>query len=149
MVPADRPPSSVQVRGRISSERPVIVGAVNSAYEPIVRLEVHGPSGLSREIRAIVDTGYNGYLMLTPGLAAALDLPFVSTNPVFLADGSEVSFEVCDVTVMWDGSPRDVDAHISDTTPLVGMRLMDSHTLYVEIEDGGRVVIQAKESQDD
>ena len=29
------------------------------------------------------------------------------------------------------------------------MRLLDSHILYVEIEDGGRVVIQARESQDE
>ena len=127
----------------------MIVGAVNSAYEPFVRLEVQGPLGHSREIRAIVDTGYNGYLMLPPGLASALELPFVSSNPVFLADGSEAFFEVCGVTVLWDGRPRDVDAHVSDATPLVGMRLMDSHSLYVDVEKGGRVVIQGRETQDE
>ena len=33
----------------------------------------------------------------------------------------------------------------TDTTPLVGMRLLDNHNLYVEVVDGGRVVIQAGE----
>ena len=32
----------------------------------------------------------------------------------------------------------------ADTTPLVGMRLLDGHSLYVEVEDGGRVVIEPK-----
>ena len=33
---------------------------------------------------------------------------------------------------------------VTDATPLVGMRLLDSHNLYMEVENGGRVVIQAK-----
>ena len=33
----------------------------------------------------------------------------------------------------------------SDTTPLVGMLLLDRHNLNIDIEDGGQVLIQAKE----
>ena len=121
----------------------MIEGVVNAAYEPVVRLEVQGPSGQSQEIDAVVDTGYNGYLTLPPGLASALELPFVTTNPAFLADGSEVTFDVHSVTVLWDGRSRDVDVHMSDAAPLVGMRLLDRHSLYVEVENGGRVIIQA------
>ena len=33
-------------------------GAVNAAYEAVVRLTVQGPSGQAREIEAVVDTGY-------------------------------------------------------------------------------------------
>ncbi len=123
----------------------MIRGAVNAAYEPIVRLAVRGPSGQSREIEAIVDTGYNGYLTLPPALALALELPFLTSNPALLADGSEVIFDVHSATVLWDGHPQDVDAHMSDTTPLVGMRLLDGHSLHMDVEDGGRVVIQATE----
>ena len=95
----------------------MIEGVVNSAYEPIVRLAVQGPAGQIREIEAVVDTGYNGYLTLPPSLALALRLPFVTTNPAFLADGSEVNFDVYRVTVLWDGHPRHVDVHMSDTPP--------------------------------
>ena len=90
---------------------------------------MQGPSGQSREIEAVVDTGYNRYLTLPPGLASALELPFVTTNPAFLADGSEVTFDVHSVTVLWDGHSRDVDVHVSDAAPLVGMRLLDRHSL--------------------
>ena len=30
----------------------------------------------------------------------------------------------------------------ADATPLLGMALMDSHSLYVEINDRGRVIIE-------
>ncbi len=123
----------------------MIRGVVNAAYEPIVRLAVQGPSGRSREIEAVVDTGYNGYLTLPPALASALGLRFVTTNPAFLADGSEVTFDVYSVTVLWDGHPRDVDVHMSDATPLIGMRLLHGHNLDIDVEDGGHIVIQAKE----
>ncbi len=141
----------------------MIQGVVNAAYEPIVTLAIQGPSGQSREIEAVVDTGYNGYLTLPPAVALALGLPFVTTNPAFLADGSEVTFDVYSVTVLWDGrlrdvdahmsdaTPRwdgrlrDVDAHMSDATPLVGMRLLHDHDLSIQVRAGGRVVIQAGE----
>ena len=123
----------------------MIQGVVNAAYEPIVTLAIQGPSGQSREIEAVVDTGYNGYLTLPAAVALALGLPFVTTNPAFLADGSEVTFDVYIVTVLWDGRLRDVDAHMSDATPLVGMRLLHDHDLSIQVRDGGRVVIQAGE----
>ena len=123
----------------------MIQGVVNAAYEPVIPLTVQGPAGQRREIEAVVDTGYNGYLTLPPALASSLGLPFVTTNPAFLADGSEVTFDVYSVTVLWDGHPQDVDAHMSDTTPLVGMRLLDRHNLNIEVVEGGRVVIQASE----
>ena len=39
---------------------------------------------------------------------------------------------------------REVDAHVPDSTPLVGMRLLDGHNLNIRVETGGPVVIQAK-----
>ena len=62
-----------------------------------------------------------------------------------LADGSLAKYSVHDSTGLWDDQPRRVYAHVSDATPLMGMRLLDSHSLYIEVEDGGRVVIQARE----
>jgi len=61
------------------------------------------------------------------------------------ADGSEVTFDVYDVAVLWDDQPKYVLADAADTTPLVGMRMLDRHNLNIDVADGGRVVIQAKE----
>ena len=121
----------------------MIEGLVNAAYEPIVKLAVQGPSGRGREIDAVVDTGFNAFLSLPPSLVTELELPFVTSTSAILGDGALVRFNVYDATVLWDGQPRRVYVHMSDTTPLVGMRLLHDHSLYVEVEDGGRVVIQA------
>lgn len=120
----------------------MIEGAVNASYEAIITLPVRGPTGQTREIEAVVDTGYNGYLTLPPMLIAELELPFQSEGQATLANGSVEYFDVYGVTALWDGQPRLVDADEADTTPLIGMALMDGHSLYVEITDGGRVAIQ-------
>jgi len=123
----------------------VIEGVVNAAYEPVVVLVVQGPSGQASEIEAIIDTGFTGFLTVTPALATELGLALVGTSRATLADGSEVTFDVYDVAALWDGQPKYVLADAADTTPLVGMRMLDRHNLNIDVEDGGRVVIQAKE----
>lgn len=48
------------------------------------------------------------------------------------------------VTVLWDGRPREIVAYAAETTPLIGMSMLENHSLYVEAESGGRVVIEAR-----
>ena len=123
----------------------MIEGVVNAAYEPVVVLAVHGPSGQATEIEAIVDTGFTGFLTVTPALAAELELSLHGASRATLAGGSEVTFDLYDVAVLWDGQPRYVLADAAGTTPLVSMRMLDRHNLNIDVEDAGRVVIQAKE----
>ena len=118
-------------------------GAVNAAHEAVLTLSIEGPAGETREIAAVIDTGFTGFLTVTPALAAELGLPFEGTARATLADGSETTFPYYGVAVLWDGQTRYVEADAADTTPLVGMRLLDGHSLYVEVENGGRVVIEA------
>lgn len=54
-----------------------------------------------------------------------------------------MEFDVYGVTVLWDGQPRHIEADEVDSTPLVGMRMLDRHNLSLDVEDGGRVSIQA------
>ncbi len=120
----------------------MIEGVVNAAYEPVVSLAVQGHAGQTREIEAVIDTGFTGFLTVTPALAAELGLDFRGTGRATLADGSEVTFDVYDVAVLWDGQERYIEADVADTTPLVGMRLLNQHNLNIQVADGGRVVIQ-------
>ena len=122
----------------------MIEGVVNAAYEAVVILPVQGPTGQWREVEVVIDTGFNRFLTLPPSLVEELGLLFVTSGRVTLADGSEVSFGVYDVTVFWDGEPRDVYAYSADSTPLAGMLLLDDHDLSIRVRAGGRVVIQAK-----
>ncbi len=123
----------------------MIQGVVNDAYEAAIPLTVQGPSGQRQDVQAVIDTGFTGFLTVPPALVTELGLPIEGISRGTLADGSEVTFDVYDVAVLWDGQPRYVLADAADTTPLVGMRLLHSHNLNVEVVDGGSVVIQARE----
>ena len=121
----------------------MIEGGVNAHREAVVRLPILSSSGQSRDIEAVIDTGFNGFLTLPPPLVAELGLPIASIGLATLADGSEASFDVHDATVLWDGEPRVVLIDEADTTPLVGMLLLDRYHLNIEVEHGGRVLIEA------
>ena len=123
----------------------MIEGVVNAAYEPLIALAVQGQSGQSWDIEAVVDTGFNGFLTLPTTLVSELGLPFISIGRATLADGSEIAYDVYGATVLWDGQALYVEADAADTTPLVGMLLLDGQDLSIQVRDGGRVVIQARE----
>ena len=122
----------------------MIQGVVNAAFEAVVTLPLQDPGGRTRDIEAVVDTGYSGFLTLPPGLVAELGLPFAYMGQALLANDAEVDFDVHYVTVLWDGQPRDVEADTTGSTPLMGMLLLNGHNLNIEVENGGDVVIQAR-----
>ena len=122
----------------------MIEGSVNAAYEAIVSLRVQGPEGQVRDIEAVVDTGYSGFLTLPLDVVAELGLPFAHVSQALLANDEEAVFEVHKATVLWDGQPRDIEADATGSTPLAGMLLLDEHNLNIDVESGGRVAIQAK-----
>ena len=123
----------------------MIEGVVNAAYEAVVSLSLQGAESQTRDIEAVVDTGYTGFLTLPPALVAELGLPFAYVGRAFLANDDEVEFDVHHVTVLWDGQPRQVRAAATGSTPLVGMLLLAGYDLNIQVRDGGRVVIRAGE----
>ena len=95
----------------------MIEGVVNSDYEAVVRIPLRGPAGQAREVEAVVDTGFNRFLTLPPALVAELGVAFLGRSRLVLANGSEETFDVCGVTVLWDGQPRYVETYVADATP--------------------------------
>ena len=95
----------------------MIEGVVNAGYEPVVPLLIQDRSGQTREMEAAIDSGFTGFLTLPPSLVTDLRLRYRSRGWATLADGSEVPFDVCDVTVFWDGRAVYVEADAADTTP--------------------------------
>ena len=122
----------------------MIEGSVNAALEAVVTLDLRGPADQIRSVDAVVDTGFSRFLTLPSSVVAELGLAFAGARLVVLADGSEVALDAYAVTVLWDGRPREIVAYAAETTPLIGMSMLDGHSLYVEVESGGRVVIEAR-----
>ena len=123
----------------------MIEGVVNAAREAVITLRLQEPEGRTRDIEAVVDTGYSGFLTLPTEVVAELGLPFAYIGQALLANDAQVSFDVHYLTVLWEGEPRDIEADATGSTPLVGMLLLENHHLNIEVVDGGRVVIRAYE----
>ena len=122
----------------------MIEGVVNDRLEAVITLTVEGPGGQRRSIVAIVDTGFGGFLTLPPRLIDELGLQFEGVGRATLGDGSEIRFPFYEVAVHWDGRTRLGLAEAAETTPLIGMTLLERHYLHIEAERGGRVRIERR-----
>ena len=112
----------------------MIAGSVNQEREAIVRLVIVGPQGREREVEAIVDTGYTGFLTLPSEMAADLGLPYLMRGSAVLADGSDD----------WAGGRRQALIDIAESDPLLGMELLHGHELTIQVIAGGIVSLRQR-----
>ncbi len=92
-------------------------------------------------MRAVIDTGFDGWLTLPRSIVTSLSLPRRGRERGVLADGTAVLFHLHRATITWDGRPRSVLAAVAGRTPLVGMGLLDGYQLTVEVKPRGKVRI--------
>ena len=121
----------------------MITGAVNTKREAIIQIVVQGPNGQAREIDAVIDTGFTGFLTLPSALIVSLDLLWRGQAQAELGDGSLHQFDVYEATVIWDSQIRTVETDAADTMPLIGMALLYGYDLHIQAVEGGRVTIEA------
>ena len=120
----------------------MIVGIVTPFQQAIIRLPVRGPLG-QEEVEAVIDTGFNGFLMLPPELITRLGLMAVTMIRATLADGAEVELRAYEVTVLWDQEERILEALQTDGDALIGMSLLQGYDVRIQVVDGGTVMIEA------
>ena len=121
----------------------MITGVVNSEREAIIHLIVRGPNRQEREIEAVIDTGFTGFLTLPFSLILSLGLTWRGQAQATLGNGSLHQFDVYGATVIWDGQGRIVETDAADTTPLIGMGMLYRHEIYIQTVEGGTVTINA------
>ena len=83
----------------------MVEGLVNARLEAVVALSLSGRSGRTREIEAVVDTGFSEFLIIPTALAAELGLVFRGVTPMIMADGMEQGFRYVDVA--WASKKHD------------------------------------------
>ncbi len=121
----------------------MISGRVNSRLEAVISLPVIGSQGEVREVEAVIDTGFSDYLTLPVEVVTALGLSSIGVEQLTLADGSEITADLCPVTIIWDGQPRTVEADTLESEVLVGMATLKGYELNASIVVGGRVTIKS------
>lgn len=108
----------------------------------MVRLVVRGPVETEREIEALLDTGFNGFLALPASLVAELALLPLGREQVTLASGKTQLTRKYEGIVRFAGTVQSVEI-VQAGEPLIGMALLWGHDLHVECEAGGSVVVEA------
>ena len=107
-----------------------------------MRVRVTGTNGQTRELDAVIDTGFTGFLTLPSAEVATLGLAFAGYQYAEFANGAIEQVEVVNGFVDWDGQQRLIEITSAETQPLVGMSLLYGFKLTVEAVDGGLVTIE-------
>ena len=124
----------------------MINGIVNADFEPIIALSVCSSSGQAYTQDAIIDTGFNGWLSLSPDLITELGITWKRRGQAVLGDGSECIFNVYEAVVVWDGISLLIPIDEADSEPLIGMSLMEGYLLTIEAIEGGQVELNKLET---
>jgi len=120
----------------------MIAGTVTTNREAIVPLQIEGPTGRHVTVEAAIDTGFNGFLVVSASLVECLSLPVVGGEPVTLADGSETTLAVVAALVHWHGQPLPVPALQAAGGVLIGMALLEGSDLTMAIVEDGELRIR-------
>ena len=121
----------------------MIQGNVSATDEALLDLVVFSRRGQATPIRAVIDTGFTGYLTLPPTLIRELELRRAGEVMVELANGRLVKCLVYRTLVLWDGKKFDIPVDAADTDPLVGMAIMKGYDLRMQVKPGGRVILKS------
>jgi clan AA aspartic protease len=119
----------------------MISGYVNTDREAIIQLVVLGENKQNKGIKAVVDTGYTGFLTLPSATITTLGLTWYMQQEGILGDGSLCMFNVYEASVIWDGEVRSIEINESEADPLIGMGLLEGYELKIQGIPGGLVTI--------
>lgn len=125
----------------------MITGVVTARREAVVPLEVLSPHDASKTLDAVIDTGFNGFVALPAEVISSLGFARRGSAVATLGDGSEVSLPLYRAQIRWDGQVKRAEAFSVDGAAMIGMALLNGFDLFIEVERGGRVVIERRRKQ--
>ena len=118
-------------------------GNVNTNCEAVILVVVNGPNNQKKAVKAVIDTGFTGFLSLPITIINQLNLPWSYRDRGTLGDGSETIFDIYNATVIWDGQIKDIEVNAADTEPLIGMSLLYGYKLQINTIENGLVIIES------
>ena len=119
----------------------VIRGTVRGR-EATIPLWVADSKGVPQPFRAVVDTGFTGYLVLPPSVIRQLGLSSRNERSMVLADGSVQTRRTFQTSVIWRDEQRSVLAYEMGNQPLIGMALLNGSRITIDVSEDGPVTIE-------
>ena len=121
----------------------MLKGVVTANREAVLPLRLRGTADLEAVIEAVIDTGFTDELTLPLSWVTALNLPYLLTDDVTLADGSTIGVDLYEVTVLWEDRERPAIVHCLEGSPVIGMSLLYDYLLTMQVTEGGQVTLEA------
>ena len=109
-----------------------LLGNVTSRREAVVSVVVFGPQRQA-QVEAMIDTGFDGHLVLPDSVIRHLALPRLGATDVTLGDGTQSLMRVYELAVEWLNERRLVEvlAGLSDEV-LLGTALLAGHRITID-----------------
>lgn len=120
----------------------MIKGKITAYQEAVVELEVGGLNSAAK-IKAVLDTGFTGYLTLPSALINRLNLQQAGEQRAILGDENRVVLKRYVAKVLWHGAERNVFVLQAEGGPLIGMSLLYGSRLILDVVTDGDVTIDA------
>jgi len=113
-----------------------MIGRINDELEAIVALDLLCADGRVERVDAVVDTGFNGHLTLSPAQIRRAGAKPAGPTTTFLADGSEAIAQRFVARVSWLGKEQSVVVLEESGGSLLGMSLLKGCELHMRVEVG-------------
>jgi predicted aspartyl protease len=122
----------------------MIHGRINSNLEAVAEIRLLDQQGHVQEFQCVLDTGFDGFLMLTAPDIQGLGLIPRGSRTIHLVDDIETSLPVYLGTVTWHDQQLEISILETEGQPLIGMALLENNTLTIQVWDGGEVRIEPR-----
>ena len=120
----------------------MIRGKVDNRRRAWITLDVDNGNSAVQPVAAIVDTGFDSYLTMPPGIIRQLGLELDRQTVVILATGVRRRVNVWSAYIRWHDRLRPIEVLEAQGDPLVGMRLLEGSQLTIQSRVDGEVVIE-------
>ena len=121
----------------------MMTGIVTAHSEAALSVIVRGLHGQEEYVEVVIDTSFNGFMVLPNPLVATLGLPYHTRTMATLADGIAVTLAIYKATIVWHGHDRSVYVLAAEGGPLRGMALLHGNRVTLDVVDGGPVTVEA------
>ena len=110
--------------------------------EARISVAVAGPSMEFREVEAVIDTGFSGWLTLPAAAVREMNLPAYRIQQMRIANNRTILMTTFRAVAQWQGRQIDILVYQTENPrPLLGTAMLEHCRLTVDMQEGGPVSV--------